>query len=309
MGVRSKRFLCFILSMVMLLSCTVMVFATGGEDDGDPYNTLITTLRSGDYVCKTNSKHYKFAGNTYKKSGGGYYLYTELFDPNNSKDGELLYSDHLSKLTPSAKQAFLGDVLVIANAMSSDTENGYVVRNGDAVTADTVSDLMVVLQSQSGLGSQLLASLLQNTKPDYVTANRLYAPFSGIVGTALALISILIMSLLGLTMALDIAYITIPAFQLMLDGDVESGNGQGGKKGGMAKIISHEARSAVEAVENGGGQSGQGGSSNKAAIGIYFKRRWKGLVILGICLLYLVQGQIYVFVAWVIDLLSGFLGF
>ena len=163
-----------------------------------------------------------------------------------------------------------------------------------------------VMQQQTGMGASLLASLLQNTKPDYTTANRIYEPFSGVVGTILGIIAILIMSALGITMALDLAYITIPAFQMAMGCSDESGNGTKGK--GIGGIISQEAKSAVKAADGGqGGQSGDG--SYKAAVGIYFKYRWKGLVLLGICLLYLVQGQIYSFVAWFIDLFSGFLGF
>jgi hypothetical protein len=108
-------------------------------------------------------------------------------------------------------------------------------------------------------------------------------------------------------MALDIAFITIPAFQLALGAD---GSGQGGSDNSnkMNRIISSEARKAVEA--QGGGQGGGGQSGDdKQALGIYFKKRWKGLVLLGICLLYLVQGQIYALVAWIINLMSGFLGF
>ena len=150
-----------------------------------------------------------------------------------------------------------------------------------------------------------MAALMSDTKPDYASANRIYQPFSGLVGTALGLISILIMSLLAVTMALDIAYIVIPSFQLLLDGGDDAG---GGQAKGMSRIISQEARSAVKSVSDGGG-GGQSGSGNKMAIGQYFKMRWKALIVLGICLLYLVQGQIYSFVAWVIDLVSGFLGF
>ena len=88
-------------------------------------------------------------------------------------------------------------------------------------------------------------------------------------------------------------------------GAEKDGTGQGGGATKFAaKLISTEAQKAVE-VSHNDGQNGE----FKAAVGIYFKYRWKGLVILGICLLYLVQGQIWTFVAWIIDLLSGFLGF
>ena len=157
------------------------------------------------------------------------------------------------------------------------------------------------------MGSQLLASLLSETKPDYAKANQIYKPFSGPIRVILGVISILIMALLGVTMALDLAYIVIPAFQLMMSGEGGDGNGQGAQ--GISKIISVEARNAVQAAEGGGGAGGQNGSGNKMAVGLYFKARWKGLLVLGICLLYLVQGQIYSLVAMIIDLVSGFLGF
>ena len=193
------------------------------------------------------------------------------------------------------------DVFTLANAIAADTDKGY--NTGDtAPTDETVSDLMKTISQQSGMGASMLAMIMQNTKPDYVTANRIYEPFSGVVGTILGIVSILIMALLGVTMALDLAYITIPAFQMALGGEDEGGN----KKGGISGIISKEAKAACKAADGGaGGQGGDG--SYKAAVGIYFKYRWKGLVLLGICLLYLVQGQIYSLVGWIIDLFSGFL--
>ena len=196
-------------------------------------------------------------------------------------------------------------MFTLANAVSTDTKNGQNTGT-QAPTDDTVTDMMDVMQQQSGLAATMLATLLQNTKPDYVAANRIYEPFSGTVGVILGVISILLMAALGVTMALDLAYITIPAFQMALGGTDNNGNGD--KSKGIGGIISQEAKKAVQAADGGsGGQAGSG--EYRAAVGIYFKYRWKGLVLLGICLLYLVQGQIYSFVAWFIDLFSGFLGF
>lgn len=245
---------------------------------------------------------------TYKLTGGGYVAYGTLVN-NDNPDADVVNDTMFAKLLASEKQRFLGDMFTICNAMVSDTEAGLsTVANEDKVTNETVTSLMEILQTKTGMGTQLLATLLQNTKPDYVTANRIYAPFSGVVGTMLGVLSIVMMALLTLTMALDIAYITVPAFQLMLNGDSDGGQGGKGEARGMNRIISIEARQAVMAVESEGGQGGQNGSSGKTAVGIYFKRRWKGLIIFGICLLYLVQGQIWGLVGRIIDLLSGFLG-
>jgi hypothetical protein len=101
-----------------------------------------------------------------------------------------------------------------------------------------------------------------------------------------------------------LGYIGIPWFRLLLDGENTTNGGQG-----KPKFISYEALSAVQMVENGTGGNGQQSSGFKVAAGIYLKRRIIMLVILGVCLLYLVQGQIFVLVGFILDLLSGFLGF
>lgn len=302
---KSTVIIAWVLAVITLLS----VFATGMTAFAaeSSYYMLKTNCRQG----KQPTAEYGDVNNPinekkYKRSGGDYYLYTDITgssDPNN-QTSDIISEYKYNQLTAGAKQDFLKDFIQIAYNYEdyySKNESG----NNQVVTGETVSDLLEELQQVSGAGSQIMAALMSDTKPDYATANRIYQPFSGLVGTALGLISILIMSLLAVTMALDIAYIVIPSFQLLLDGGDDAG---GGQAKGMSRIISQEARSAVKSVSDGGG-GGQSGSGNKMAIGQYFKMRWKALIVLGICLLYLVQGQIYSFVAWVIDLVSGFLGF
>lgn len=304
-------FLLIIMTFAMLFG-SIVTHAVY-EEGANPLDTLKITVRTGEYQYIRGGKTFEFANNRYKSKGGGYVLYVDLFDSSSSTqahytsngNGDLFYADKFDKLNPGAKQDFLSDVFTIVNAVVADTDAGY--QSGpNAPTSDTAQDFMHIVQEQSSMGSSLLATLMQNTKPDYATANRIYEPFSGTVGTILGVVSVLVMALLGVTMALDIAYITIPAVQLAVNGGNTSGNGENSK--GIGGIISQEAKKAVQAID--GGSGGQGGSGEyKAAVGIYFKYRWKGLVLLGICLLYLVQGQIYSFVGWFIDLFSGFLGF
>lgn len=259
---------------------------------------------------ESNSLYMNVQTKTYNKSGGGYYLYTEIIGSGNDADKGYINETRLNELTAGAKRDFLSDVLRLGNnivAYEADRRKGTNEGDGKKyITEETMNQYVQKIQGITGAGSQLIASLMNDTKPDYVSANKIYKPFSGVVGTVLGVISILIMSLLGVTMGLDLAYIVIPMFQLFLDGD--SDGQQGGTAKGLARIISQEARNAVKAAGNDGG-NGQTGSANKLAVSVYFKHRWKSLVVLGICLLYLVQGQIYSFVAWVLDLVSGFVGF
>lgn len=305
-----KRFTVVLMSLALSLVtlCGVVSVSQIDVHAASPLETLKKSLKKG----TTNSANTKgtqldYSKNTYDKEGGGYYIYTDITSAD-SVDRTIISEQKLGELTAGGKRKFLTDLIRIGNQEVAN--NKLVTRSknnaNSYISEETMNEFMQELQGVPGAGSQLLATLMAETKPDYVTANRIYKPFSGTIGTILGFLSILIMALLGVTMGLDIAYITIPAFQLFLDGDSDGGNGQGAK--GMAKIISQEARNAVKAASDGGG-SGQQGSSNKLAISVYFKHRWKGLVVLGICLLYLVQGEIYSFVAWVIDLVSGFVGF
>jgi hypothetical protein len=114
------------------------------------------------------------------------------------------------------------------------------------------------------------------------------------------------MAALALVMVLDLCYIAIPFVRNVLDGD--KGQGQNGGNGGVkSKFVSWEAYNAVQQVEAGGGAGGQGGSDSRSAVGIYFKKRIIMLLILGLCLLYLVQGEIFTLVGWFMDLVSGLL--
>lgn len=302
----------FVLSLVFVMA---VLFTSNTALAKSPLEQLEKSIQKGitrgsdDGLQENNSLYYKTADHTYDKSGGGYYLYTELMD--GDVDKGYINEIKLNELTAGGKRSFLSDVLKVGNNVVAYEASIHRVSSGDDagkiyVSEQTMTQYCEKIQGISGAGSQLIASLMNDTKPDYVTANRIWKPFSGVVGTVLGVICIVIMSLLGVTMGLDLAYIVIPMFQLFLDGD--SDGQQSGAAKGMARIISQEARNAVKAAGNDGG-NGQTGSANKLAVSVYFKHRWKSLVVLGVCLLYLVQGQIYSFVAWILDLVSGFVGF
>lgn len=264
-----------------------------GDATDQAKQTLTNYILYGMASGSTEDDTVGVRSNKYKMAEGGKMTYGELVDIDYESTG-YVNPEKFAKLKGSEKSKFLGDMNNQAN---------IAVDQEDGVYDDTKTDWLTNLQNLDGVGSQLMSTLLQNTKPDYVTANRIYEPFSGIVGTVIALGAILIMAALGIVMVLDLSYIGIPIFRNAVEG--EGSGGQGGKP----KWISYEATSAVQQAEGGGGAGGQDGGSKKTAVGIYFKKRVIMLVILGVCLLYLVQGQIFNLVSWILDLLSGFLGF
>lgn len=309
-----NKFLILILSFLVLLTTVLSPLTVQAKGQGGAaYNELIQTLISGTYTSSKTSTNYEFSQNNYKMSDGGYAVWYTIWNQdatvtaNTGSGSNSLLSSTYESLTAGAKQNFLEDAFTLANAMADDTaykaKNGMVTGDSE-VTDETVSDFLTAMQNCSGMGSTLLASILQNTKPDFVTANRWYKPFSGPVSSVIGLLCILIVALLGLSMALDIFYITIPFVQLALDDNDSDGN----NNSRLSKLVSSSARSAVKTQVDGGGSDGQSGSNNKSALATYAKGRWKEMLLLGVCLLYLVSGNIYSLVSQFINLMSGFLG-
>lgn len=293
---RFKKIFFSLLMICLLLTSSMSVFAAY-QDSAGALRTLCDEAKN----VKDNVHNlWDYSGSKYKCSDGSYLIYNELVSTGKSED--LINDVKLKKLTTGAKNDFLKDYYNAAQKYTT-----YCEEEGDgSVTTETMTNWMELLQNESGVGSQLMTTLMSQTQPDFVTANRIYAPFSGTVGTILGIVSILIMAFLAITMVLDLAYIAIPTFQLFVDGDGQNGGQGGGKK---KSFISHEAIEAVQQAEGGQGGGGQNGGSNKLAVSIYFKKRVLMLVVLGICLLYLISGNIFSLVGWLIDLLSGFLGF
>lgn len=288
----SKIVVMLLMAVAMLSTCVIGVSA----EESTPREVLNKAVSQGHVGAdSTNSVKDK----TYQKEGGGVYKYTECIDQNTG-----LVNSKFTELTEKGKRQLLDDMMGVADKQIEEDGDS---QGANQVTNETKTNWLNELQSCNGVGTQLMTSLLQNTKPDYATANRIYEPFSGIVGTVLGLGSILIMAFLGITMVLDLTYMCIPAFRMMLSGDGATGDGKG--NGSKPKIISYEAVSAVQLAEGGSGTSGQQGGTNKLAVGIYFKKRVIMLIVLGVCLLYLIQGQIFALVSMILDLVSGFLGF
>lgn len=225
---------------------------------------------------------------TYQTEKGGYVRGSTLVD----NDG--MVTPAFEGLTSRAKQQLLNDMNEAADNKIKKDETSD---SSDSVSSDTKNDWLTELQQCDGIGSQLMTTLLSDTKPDYVTAHRIYEPFSGGVGTLMGLGAILIMAGLGLSIVVDLAWINVPFFRVMMNGD---GNRP-------SKVISHEAQSAVRIAEGEGSGSGKG--IGKSASFEYLKKKILNLIVLGICLLYLVQGQIFTLVGMILDLTSGFLGF
>ena len=268
-----------LLTLIMLLS-PITVFAAP-----EPTGKAVTTEQA--YKSLTQKVQGQVSLNSYELEGGGYLGGASLF-VGNANDGYDLDVSAYETLTSDAQTKVVSDI-----AQASNSSVGT-----DGVTEATVQSFWKSLQAKSTVGSKFLNTILQNTKPDFVTANAIWKPFAGPVGVAMGVLAVMIMSFLGIVMVADIAYITLPPIRLFVS-DVD-----GPGKIAKSKIFSHDALYAVQKAE-----TLHDAGSPKQALGIYFKRRVFMLILLGICLLYLVQGSLFTLVGYILDLLVGFLGF
>lgn len=296
--IRSRKKSIFKVLGLLLLCCLMVVGSSLTAYAASPRDDLIQEVSKTteiDASSKGGKKTPSLTDKTYKKTGGGEYTYDVLF--NKSGEGDKAVATGINEvkfgeLTSKAQTEFVSDVA--ERCVAAELVN-------DNITEETVEDWWRELQSVDGMGSKFLSVVLENTKPDFVSANRIYKPFSGIVGTVLGLIAILIMGFLGIVIVADISYITIPPIRMA----VADGNDAKGGKLPISKVFSHDAIYAVQVSET----ESEGGGSPKQALGVYLGRRIPMLILLGICLLYLVSGNIYTLVGYILDLVSGFLGF
>lgn len=305
-----KKSLLVVLAAGMLVAAPVSAYATEGvggnngsptsqdyqNDDGtddEMGGDSDDSIQGQAYSDLATSIYDSVSDNMYTASGGGNYKGSDIVD---DKTG--LVNDHYTELTSKSRQQLLNDMNKAADERVAKDKGEDP--SSSTVTADTKNNWLVNLQKCDGVGSQLLTTVLANTKPDFVTANQIYQPFSGLVGTLLGLGAVLLFAAVAIVMVLDISYMAIPFIRTI--GTDDSGSQK------RPNWVSYEAYYAIQQAEGGEG-GGNTKGAGKQALGIYLKKRIGMLVLLGICLLYLIQGQIFTFVGWVLDLVSGFIGF
>lgn len=136
-------------------------------------------------------------------------------------------------------------------------------------------------------GTTLMTILFGNTKPNWVSAYKIIAPFNGPVGTILGAGTMFMALALIVVILCDVFYMTIPWFRVKGDSKDD------------IRWVSFEAKQAVEKVEGGGdGKKSQ-------VLWEYLKHKVVMLFLFGLCILYLLCGNIFQFLGYLLDLASG----
>lgn len=235
------------------------------------------------------------AGNTYQLSGGGTVNGSDIIKPEGTIN-QAIYE----QLTSSAQSQFANDLMAKTDSYTEPTAQDYSpsLAKSAGVSSETKQNWFKELRSNSGLGSKLLTSTLsRGVYADLDGGARWFAPFSGPLSTALGFLAILILAGTTISAVIDLAYITIPAFQVLSDAVTNgggNGNGGGGLRQASAKLVSTAARKAVEAEENG-----------QNAVWVYFKKAAGKYLAVGFTLCFLAYNLLWSLVGTAMDLVTG----
>lgn len=236
------------------------------------------------------------AGNTYQLSGGGTVNGSDIIKPEGTIN-QAIYE----QLTSSAQSQFANDLMAKTDSYTEPTAQDYSpsLAKSAGVSSETKQNWFKELRSNSGLGSKLLTSTLsRGVYADLDGGARWFAPFSGPLSTALGFLAILILAGTTISAVIDLAYITIPAFQVLSDAVANGGGNGNGGGGGLrqasAKLVSTAARKAVEAEENG-----------QNAVWVYFKKAAGKYLAVGFTLCFLAYNLLWSLVGTAMDLVTG----
>lgn len=164
---------------------------------------------------------------------------------------------------------------------------GYVK---NASLNDRVKNKMFnFIADQDTTSSAAIRNLKVDSQANLASASSIMKPFSGGISIALGVISILILMFLGLSTVLDVAYIALPFARVAFSSDDNK----------KPLFLTGDAWASVTDSEQT-----VGSGHYQSAIGMYFRRRLMTLIVISVCIIYLVTGQIFDLVGWFIDVFA-----
>lgn len=276
-------------------SASISVTASTGVLPAADGNGAGNATQEADKALRTTVAK-DLAGNTYQLSGGGTVNGSDIIKPEGTIN-QAIYE----QLTSSAQTQFANDLMAKTDSYTEPTAQDYSpsLAKSSGVTSETKQNWFKELRSNSGLGSKLLTSTLaRGVYADLDGGARWFAPFSSPLSTLLGFTAILILAGTTISAVIDLAYITIPAFQVLSDAVANGGGNGNGGGGGLrqasAKLVSTAARKAVEAEENG-----------QNAVWVYFKKAAGKYLAVGFTLCFLAYNLLWSLVGTAMDLVTG----
>jgi hypothetical protein len=278
---------------------TIVAYA---DDDvySDAMSTGEATYSSSMYASAANwdtdLKLYDTDGNIVKARD----CFVEYSSSGNVKG--YIPGNKFESLTTTSQQDLLDRVQAYGVAYAQTTNEKF-----DTSTA--VADWWDRVVSTNGVGANYVSSLTQGLKADLTAGYSVFKPLQSIINTILGAGAIIIIAFLLVSILIDLFYITLPPVRMAMEGSGKNGNGSrgasyspghnhgGGGANGGPKYVSAAAREAVNAEESG-----------ENGLMLYLKKSIVKIIVLALCLVLLISGQIFTFVGWVLNLVADMFG-
>lgn len=270
----SRSFLMVVLMFVCMVMFTVTSFA-------DTLKTEKVVIPASDYTILNASESYT----AYKANG-------EKLQADKGKTGD----DTL--LIGLEKNTIIFNSEAFANATNKSRKkavDSFVKMLADSnVSSQTQQNIFETMSSYDrDLQAIMIPLIFDSTSADLYTALKWVTPLLSILRVILGLGSIILVVLIIGSTVMDCVYIGIP----MARGGKDGSNGSNDKPFG----VSYDAISVVKEVES----SLDGNSKYKNGYLLYLRRRAITYFALGLCLLYLIVGELGGLMAWLMSLGSG----
>lgn len=192
-----------------------------------------------------------------------------------SSDGLLTFSNKLySQLDMQEKREFMQ----VALEATQETSLGSQQKN----------KLYNFIAEQDNPTSAAIKYLKSDASADFVEAKAWFRPFSGVIGTIMGVICLVVFLLMGISCLFDCAYLCLPTFQALLE------HGEDHKR---PFGVSREAWRAMKDVT--------ADMKYRNIMSVYFSRRAPVVIVCCICLAYIISGQIYDVIVFIIDAFSS----
>lgn len=168
-------------------------------------------------------------------------------------------------------------------------ENALLITKESNLGSQVKNKVYNFIADQDSTASAAVKYLRSDTSADFAKAASWLKPFNGVFGTLMGLLCILIFTILAFSIALDMFFLFIPTFRAVMEKGREE----------RPLLISREAYSVIKEADMG---ISRGEWVNYMSL--YFRRRIPAVIGLSICLGYLISGQIFDLIGWIIDSFS-----
>lgn len=165
--------------------------------------------------------------------------------------------------------------------------------NSSNVSGRDQNRIMTWIGSVDETNATVVRAFSKNTQTDLAGAQHILLPFSGPLGTILGILSIVIAALLVFSCSWDIAWLVLPAFQLVLN------------RGG-SKDLSVKNRPLLVSGDAVVAELRYIADSSKGVLSYYLRLRTSTAILIGLCLAYITSNQIWNLLGWVMETLSRF---